>query len=221
MKGIYALSFILCAVLPYTNTLWQQWATESVAEARQKGGSMAELSARLFGGRHTRRTLYVGQEHSVANESSTHTESSSTRTRLRALPLNAVAYRDRLILVNEDGLGRSTAASGISMSRRGSGVSNVSSICDVRTPIAECRDKSKSAWLHFPHFELVFLFFAYEGAVASQAYAIRHVGLDCPSMVCTAVAVLVGLYAVAYQVKHPCNTKLLQLVRAGGDCNPA
>lgn len=41
-------------------------------------------------------------------------------------------------------------------------------------PIADCRAKSSSAWLHFPHVELVFLFFAFEGAMASQASAIKH-----------------------------------------------
>lgn len=59
------------------------------------------------------------------------------------------------------------------------------------TPIAECRDKSTSAWLHFPHVELIFLLFAFEGAVASQASAIRHVGLRCPSVFFTASATLV------------------------------
>lgn len=40
--------------------------------------------------------------------------------------------------------------------------------------IAECREKSQSAWLHFPHVELVFLLFAFEGAVASQVSALRE-----------------------------------------------
>lgn len=40
--------------------------------------------------------------------------------------------------------------------------------------IAECREKSQSAWLHFPHIELIFLLFAFEGAVASQVAAIRE-----------------------------------------------
>eukprot|EP00903_Cladosiphon_okamuranus_P012907 g12051.t1 len=40
--------------------------------------------------------------------------------------------------------------------------------------IAECRERSQSAWLHFPHVELVFLLFAFEGAVASQVSALRE-----------------------------------------------
>lgn len=42
------------------------------------------------------------------------------------------------------------------------------------TPIDECRRQSKSAWLHFPHIELIFLLHAFEGAVASEASAIRQ-----------------------------------------------
>lgn len=40
--------------------------------------------------------------------------------------------------------------------------------------IVECREKSRSAWLHFPHVELVFLLFAFEGAVACQVSTIRQ-----------------------------------------------
>eukprot|EP00903_Cladosiphon_okamuranus_P009469 g9024.t1 len=40
--------------------------------------------------------------------------------------------------------------------------------------IAECRERSQSAWLHFPHVELVFLLFAFEGAVSAQVAAVRE-----------------------------------------------
>lgn len=40
--------------------------------------------------------------------------------------------------------------------------------------IVHCREKSQSAWLHFPHVELVFLLFAFEGAVAAQVAAVRE-----------------------------------------------
>lgn len=55
----------------------------------------------------------------------------------------------------------------------------------------ECRDKSKSVWLHFPHLELVFLFFGFQGAVMSEAKVIRHAGLNCPSVFYTALLGLV------------------------------
>lgn len=43
-----------------------------------------------------------------------------------------------------------------------------------QNPIEHCRENSRSAWLHFPHVELVFLFFAFEGAVASQVAVIQE-----------------------------------------------
>ena len=58
------------------------------------------------------------------------------------------------------------------------------------SPVAECREHSTSAWLHFPHVELVVLFFAFEGAVASQVSALREGG--CPSVMITAAVALVS-----------------------------
>ena len=57
-------------------------------------------------------------------------------------------------------------------------------------PVATCREHSTSAWLHFPHVELVILFFAFEGAVASFASAMRH--SECPEIFYTALAALVS-----------------------------
>lgn len=62
-------------------------------------------------------------------------------------------------------------------------------------PIADCRAKSSSAWLHFPHVELVFLFFAFEGAVASQASAIKHA--ECPT------TFYLGLFALVSETNIP------------------
>ena len=56
-------------------------------------------------------------------------------------------------------------------------------------PVATCREHSTSAWLHFPHVELVILFFAFEGAVASFASAMRNP--ECPEVFYTALAALV------------------------------
>ena len=58
------------------------------------------------------------------------------------------------------------------------------------SPVATCREKSTSVWLHFPHVELVVLFFAFEGAVASFASAMRH--SECPEIFYTALAAMVG-----------------------------
>lgn len=58
-------------------------------------------------------------------------------------------------------------------------------------PIEECRNRSHSAWLHFPHVELVFLFFAFEGAIASQVSAIHTAG--CPEIIASAGVALVSV----------------------------
>lgn len=62
----------------------------------------------------------------------------------------------------------------------------------ARDELMECRDKSKSVWLHFPHLELVFLFFAFQGAVTSQLQALRYSGFSCPSVFFTALTFLVS-----------------------------
>ena len=61
----------------------------------------------------------------------------------------------------------------------------------IQDDLVECRDNSSSVWLHFPHLELVFLFFAFQGAVTTEARVIRHAGLNCPSVFFVAIAYLV------------------------------
>lgn len=63
--------------------------------------------------------------------------------------------------------------------------------------IAECREKSQSAWLHFPHVELVFLLFTFEGAVVAQVSAIRE--NDSPVVLFLAIAALVSSFSIRYQ----------------------
>lgn len=55
---------------------------------------------------------------------------------------------------------------------------------------AETRSRSRSAWLYFPHIELVVLFFAFEGAVAAQLAAVRE--NRCPWVFFTASTALVS-----------------------------
>lgn len=166
---------------------YQERAAEELAAARRRGITVDGLSATLLGGRgsHARRTLPTGDDDSVANEDSTHS-ASSTRRRPRPQTLNAAVYRGRS--VEED-----DRVTSFALSRRSALLRESSALSSARdrTPIVECRDKSTSAWLHFPHIELVFLLFAYEGAVAAQVSAIRHIGLDCPSMFVTATVILV------------------------------
>lgn len=60
-----------------------------------------------------------------------------------------------------------------------------------RALLLRARRRSRSAWLYFPHIELIFLFFAFEGALAAQLAAIRENG--CPEVVVTAGATLVSV----------------------------
>ncbi|CAM9896736.1 unnamed protein product, partial [Laminaria digitata] len=57
-----------------------------------------------------------------------------------------------------------------------------------QNPILTCRRRSRSIWLHFPHLELLFLFWAFEGAVAAQVSAIRTA--ECPWVFWLALAAL-------------------------------
>lgn len=47
---------------------------------------------------------------------------------------------------------------------------------EIVDPVIGCRDSNASAWLHFPHVELLFLLFAFEGFVAAQLYGIQQSG---------------------------------------------
>lgn len=62
---------------------------------------------------------------------------------------------------------------------------------DIQNEFNECRDRSSSIWVHFPHLELVFIFFAFQGVVASQAQVIRDTGFRCLPVIYTAITILV------------------------------
>ena len=77
---------------------------------------------------------------------------------------------------------------------------------DVPDPIVECRDRSTSLWLHFPHVELGFLIFAFEGFIAAQVYGVRQTG--CLPVSITAAIVLVSLL-VKSSALTPINTNIV------------
>lgn len=56
--------------------------------------------------------------------------------------------------------------------------------------VLECRGRSQAAWLHFPHIELLFLFFAFDGAVAAQVSALWS--SKCPWVLSLAASALVS-----------------------------
>lgn len=66
-------------------------------------------------------------------------------------------------------------------------------------PILVCRRRSRSIWLHFPHLELLYLFWAFEGAVAAQVSAVRNA--DCSLVFRSALGALVKIL--------PCSAKAL------------
>ena len=59
----------------------------------------------------------------------------------------------------------------------------------VSHPILACRRRSRSIWLHFPHLELLFLFWAFEGAATAQVSALTNAA--CPRVFWLALAALV------------------------------
>lgn len=62
---------------------------------------------------------------------------------------------------------------------------------NIQNELIECRNRSNSVWLYFPHLELVFLLFAFQGVVASQAQAIHDTDLTCLLVMVVAITVLV------------------------------
>lgn len=60
----------------------------------------------------------------------------------------------------------------------------------LRALLLEFRDRPRSALLYFPHVELLFLLFAFEGAVASQLGAILE--RNCPWVLYVASTALVS-----------------------------
>lgn len=71
---------------------------------------------------------------------------------------------------------------------------------DDLDPVATCRKHFTSAWVYFPHVELLFLFFAFGGAVASQAAALRA---SCPEIFVPAGLALVRLHAPPRSLRCP------------------
>jgi len=66
----------------------------------------------------------------------------------------------------------------------------------ITHPILACRRRSRSMWLHFPHLELLFLFWAFEGAVTAQISALANAG--CPRVFWLALAALVRMQPRLY-----------------------
>lgn len=155
------LAFALINVCPT-----KKRARENLEAARLSGTPVGELQARQRGGRGLRRTTPgLGPSAPEASQASP------------KLPPAQDEFEANSDDDEEEGTGREL----VPMRGRGSQLS----------PVAACREHSTSVWLHFPHVELVVLFFAFEGAVASFASAMRHA--ECPEIFYTALAATVSV----------------------------
>ncbi|CBN79737.1 hypothetical protein Esi_0430_0011 [Ectocarpus siliculosus] len=163
-------------------------------DARPSGGTTDISVASSFRRRRLRR------DPSLLNAAAT-----GSQRRLEKLPALDAPHRSRKVRdgswVAEDGEKKEARSddnlSGTDCSdydeEGGGGLGTLTRAESRLSPVAECREHSRSAWLHFPHVELVFLFFAYEGAVASQVSALREAG-------CPPVMIAAGLALVFYPI---------------------
>lgn len=154
----------------------QDRAETEIASARSRGMSMDELRTRLCTGQRCRTIPNLDAE----TESGGATALGSGLSRASNLPPQLQSTTgDSQDIMERRGDGASSLGGG-GLQRHGS--DEIQGLVVVRghegnfRPIEQCRNRSRSAWLHFPHVELLFLFFAFEGAVASQVSAIRHGG---------------------------------------------
>lgn len=87
---------------------------------------------------------------------------------------------------------------------------------DRSDPILACRRRSRSMWLHFPHLELLFLFWAFEGAVAAQVSALKNA--ECAHVFWLALAALVGSRfrrLIPAWIEASCDSRLVPLNMPG------
>lgn len=57
-------------------------------------------------------------------------------------------------------------------------------------PVAECRKRSQSIWIYFPHVELVYLMYAIQGSLSAQIEVLRHGEYDSAIFYVAAIALV-------------------------------
>lgn len=57
-------------------------------------------------------------------------------------------------------------------------------------PVAECRKRSQSIWIYFPHVELVYLMYAIQGSLSAQIEVLRHGEYDSVIFYVAAIALV-------------------------------
>lgn len=163
-----SLISILCGVFQL-----QKRANDELKTAHRHGVGLSEVAARLLGGRVWQRALPIKHGNQLFDGRS---------ASVRRPPLNAAVRRGSTLPWKADGIG--------SDEEEGAHVVALHGSAGRLSPIEECRGMSTSAWLYFPHIELGFLFFAFEGSVASQVSGIRNA--ECGWVLYTALAILVS-----------------------------
>ena len=88
------------------------------------------------------------------------------------------------------GMERCTGETGKQLARRLRAGPGINGMFPNRGPLAKCRELSESAWLYFPHIELVFLFYAFDGTVAAQVSGVSN--FDCPEVFYPSIIALVS-----------------------------
>lgn len=164
----YSLTSTLCGIFQH-----QKRANDELKTAHRHGVGVGEVAARLLGGRVWQRALPIRHGHQLFDGRS---------ASVRRPPLNAALRRGSTLPWEDDGIG--------SDEEEGARVVILHGSTGRLSPIEECRAMSTSAWLYFPHIELGFLFFAFEGSVASQVSGIRNA--ECGWVLYTALAILVS-----------------------------
>ncbi|CAM9192533.1 unnamed protein product, partial [Hapterophycus canaliculatus] len=162
--GIFLLHVVMVSGM---EALWltKKRARDNLAAARRRAEPVGELQARFRGGNLIRRTTPEVVTRSPFASHSSHASQASGN-------LSPVGEEPHTSDEEEGGGGLLTMRTDSQLD-----------------PVATCRQHSTSAWLHFPHVELVFLFFAFEGAVASFASVMRH--SECPELFSTAAIAMV------------------------------
>lgn len=136
----------------------QKRAKAELEAAQRHGITVAELNARFLSRPVARSIVPTAEDTSIHGNPASN--ASTVTTLLRPPRLNAALHRGSTSWEEVD-LDSDEEEGGQVLTGRDRPLS----------PIAECREISGSVWLHFPHVELLFLFFAFEGAVAAQLSA--------------------------------------------------
>ena len=90
-----------------------------------------------------------------------------------------------------------------------------------RGAVVKCRELSRSVWLYFPYIELVFLFYAFNGAVAAQMSALNHPGCSGVLIPSTVIFVSPPIIVPVYESLFQETLRKLARVVVKSLCHPS